>query len=304
MKLCIQTGSVDREYGMEYACGVFKNAGFEALDWNFDVDASPGRFDDPAYRSVLEEPWDKITAHYDPDIAVMRASGLAISQSHSPFPATVSGSVEKLDRMIPIFINSLRLCEYAGCPRTVIHGIPVHKRDGLTRETADMLNDRLYLSLIDTVRETGVMVLLENLFFGFKGSHYQGHCAVPSAAAAYIDKLNDKAGFEAFGLCFDVGHLHLYGGDMLEYLHVLGKRVKALHIHDNMGVNDDHRAPYTGNIYWPDFIQGLRDIGYDGDLDFETFAQTERSQIPQELIPAWAELIAKCGEYFRKEILK
>ncbi len=303
LKLCIQTGTVADEHSMQYACDAFRAAGFEALDWNFDHDAHPGRFDDPDYVSVLEEPWEKIEAHYAEDVAVMKRSGLEIGQSHAPFPATVHARRDYLERMIPIFENSLRLCRYADCPATVIHGLAVNKGEGSVRTEIDALNERLYTALIPAAKETGVTVLLEDLFGSYRGKVYQGHCAEPHEAADFIDRLNDEAGCEAFALCFDVGHLFLYGGDMLEYLHVLGPRVKALHIHDNMGVNDDHRAPYTGLVNWPDFINGLRDIRYRGNLSFETFAQTQARQIPVELLPAWLELIAKEGDYFRRSIL-
>lgn len=304
LQLCVQTADIALEHSMQYACDLIKAAGFEALDWNFDHDAHPGCFDDPDYVSILEKPWEEIERHYEADVNVMKASGLAIGQSHAPFPATVCARRDYLERMIPIFENSLRLCAYAGCPATVIHGLAVNKRDGSTQAEIDELNTRLYTALIPAAKETGVTVLLEDLFGDYRGQIYQGHCANPHEAADFIDRLNDEAGFEAFGLCFDVGHLFLYGGDMLEYLRVMGPRIKALHIHDNMGQRDDHRAPYTGIINWPDFIQGLRDISYRGNLSFETFAQTRAEQIPAELIPAWLELIAKEGAYFRNEILK
>lgn len=87
------------------------------------------------------------------------------------------------------------------------------------------------------------------------------------------------------------------------YVPILGKRIKALHIHDNNGATDQHLMPYVGTINWDDFCNSLHDIGYDGDLSFETFAQTRPSQLNRELVPLFLKTIAGTGEYFRGRIL-
>ena len=60
-----------------------------------------------------------------------------------------------------------------------------------------------------------------------------------------IDRYNSIAGKECFGLCLDMGHLNLLNLDMSWYIPILGKRITALHVHDNDGMVDrQHREVY------------------------------------------------------------
>ncbi len=73
-----------------------------------------------------------------------------------------------------------------------------------------------------------------------------------------MDKLNEMAGEECFGLCFDVGHLNIVHGSITDYVTKLGSRINALHIHDNDMNGDLHLAPYTGTVRWVDLYTSLK----------------------------------------------
>lgn len=47
-----------------------------------------------------------------------------------------------------------------------------------------------------------------------------------------------------FGVCLDTSHLMLTKGGFAEFIRKAGTDLKALHISDNMGINDDHIFPY------------------------------------------------------------
>lgn len=71
------------------------------------------------------------------------------------------------------------------------------------------------------------------------------------------------------GICLDIGHLRRARGHGLteqtsrEFIQKAGKRLKALHVHDNMGVNDDHLFPFcTSGLDWKMFMQALEENGY------------------------------------------
>jgi sugar phosphate isomerase/epimerase len=81
-----------------------------------------------------------------------------------------------------------------------------------------------------------------------------------------------------FGICLDTGHLMLAKGDCAEFIRKTGSNLKALHIADNMGVNDDHILPYSGGIVpWEEVIFALKEINYQGVFNFE---------VPGELCPS------------------
>jgi len=46
-----------------------------------------------------------------------------------------------------------------------------------------------------------------------------------------------------------------------------------VHIHDNMGREDEHLIPGDGIVDWEDFAVALREIGYDKVVSLETSAK-------------------------------
>ncbi len=306
MKLCVQSGTVVFDYGYEKGYSMFREAGFEAIDWNIDSywNSKAIRAGDTTKDCIYDRPIEEVIAFFADEVAIMKKNGLVISQAHAPFPAYVIGKPEVLDYTIGIYKKCIELCAHYGCKNLVVHGISLAHNDSInTVSDINALNMKLYESLIPTLLKVKtVTVCLENLFTA-KGRHFmEGTCSDPHQAVAYIDALNAKAGAEVFGFCLDTGHINLLQKDMRTYVPVLGKRIKALHIHDNDGLADSHLAPYTGTIDWRAFCAVLRDIGYDGDLDFETFAQTKKERLDAELVPAYLTLIAECGKHFRNKI--
>ena len=55
-----------------------------------------------------------------------------------------------------------------------------------------------------------------------------------------------------------------------------------------------------GTIDWEGFLNGLKDIGYQGDLAFETFLTLDR--YPEAMTADVLSIIAKTGQYFRKKL--
>ena len=63
---------------------------------------------------------------------------------------------------------------------------------------------------------------------------------------------------------------------------------------------DQHLAPYMGILDWERFCKGLKEIGYEGELSFETFNALH--VYPQELVPQVLNLISAAGHLFAKKI--
>jgi sugar phosphate isomerase/epimerase len=74
---------------------------------------------------------------------------------------------------------------------------------------------------------------------------------------------------ERLGFHLDVGHANV-GGDKLEgLLKALGSRLAHIHLSDNRGKSDDHRALGDGFINWPRAIGLIRQTGYDSTITVE-----------------------------------
>lgn len=72
------------------------------------------------------------------------------------------------------------------------------------------------------------------------------------------------------GICLDTGHLNVAKGRPSDFIKNAGKRLKALHIADNLGENDDHILPFgRGTVDWESVMRALRGISYDGLFNFE-----------------------------------
>ena len=166
----------------------------------------------------------------------------------------------------------------------------------------DQMNRHLYESLIPALRETEVTVCMENLFTRNDRQEMEGACSNPYEACALIDEMNDKAGKVCFGMCVDTGHLNILGKNQKNFICAMGPRVKALHLHDNWGDDDNHLAPYTGNILWQDVMEGLVDIGYDRNINFETYRQVLLSRIDEETAPIWLRTIHDIGAVFARKV--
>jgi sugar phosphate isomerase/epimerase len=139
---------------------------------------------------------------------------------------------------------------------------------------------------------------------GFTQKLHPACCADPKEAARYIDELNALAGEETFGFCFDTGHANICKTDVRSALVFLGRRVKALHIHDNDGRHDLHTLPYTVHfghfIDFEAFAKALADIDYDGDFTFESYNVLLR--FPNELKVDATRLTAETGRLLMKMI--
>ena len=121
-------------------------------------------------------------------------------------------------------------------------------------------------------------------------------------AIYYIDAFNRIAEEEIFGFCLDIGHLLLLGLDTKTCMEKLGSRIKALHIHDNDGVDDLHLSPYLGVTDWERFLKGLIAIDYNGNLNFENCGSVK--QVPPALIPSVLRNTTDIGNFFRARIEK
>jgi len=77
------------------------------------------------------------------------------------------------------------------------------------------------------------------------------------------------------GICLDTGHLNITGRDFTNFICKAGNDLKALHIADNLGVNDDHMLPYgKGTVPWGSVLSALKEIGYDKVFNFEVPGET------------------------------
>ena len=157
-------------------------------------------------------------------------------------------------------------------------------------------------------KKLGITICIENLYTS-AGSHIvEGPCCDAQKAVKRIERMNTKYDAEVLGFCFDTGHANLVGIDFEYFLTTLGSRLKVLHIHDNDGISDLHQIPFTftktrenrPSTDWEGFLKGLKKIGYNKVLSFETAPVL--SAFPAVMKQDVLNLIAGIGKYFAGEL--
>lgn len=86
----------------------------------------------------------------------------------------------------------------------------------------------------------------------------------------------------------DIGHLHLWGRDPIQYLKEFKDRVGHIHMHDNDGVSDLHLPIGVGKIDWEPLIRLLKSF-YDGTITLEIFSRDKDYVLmsKQKLLKLW-----------------
>ena len=307
MEIIVQTGGLMRTVGWEEGSKMLRDAGFTGVDWNLDAhvsrpDINAGKLDrDHIYLQSIDQIREALNWQLEP----MLRHGLQIRQGHAPFPPYSPNVPGLLDYMVEMYINMLPYAQELGMHDIVVHGIPWFQGDSNqpTREDNWELNMKLYEPLIPVLLKGNMRVCLENLFYGHKGRLLEGVCSDVHEAVKMVDTLNAKAGRDVFGFCVDTGHLNLLNKSQSQFIGTMGKRVTALHIHDNDSRSDQHMCPYFGNIDWDDFLLGLQQAGFTGDICFETFNQVLPEHSSREAIPVWLRTIHDIGETFRSKLV-
>ncbi|MDY3278750.1 MAG: sugar phosphate isomerase/epimerase [Eubacteriales bacterium] len=299
MKIAVQTGGVEERLGLDGAYRLIREAGFDGVDANVDhlmtgQDYKARRI--PAF--FLGSDADCI-AHFKPWKDAAEKYGLDNYQAHAPFPSYVldPDHPDFNDALIVMLRKTIMGCDSIGCRNLVVHPFFLGYRDQMDPETEWRVNIERYSMLIPEAKKYGVTICLENMFSGYRGKLYNACCSDIPTACKYIDTLNDIAGQQCFAFCLDTGHLLLMGKDIKNTMIQLGDRIRAFHVHDNNGIDDQHLAPFMGVQDWSRFVDGLRAIGFDRTMSFETFNIWNTMNDP-ELSAEMLRFIAKAGRAF------
>ena len=82
--------------------------------------------------------------------------------------------------------------------------------------------------------------------------------------------LLDEVSSSRLKICLDIGHVNFWSkAPVEEWIAVLGKDIRSIHIHDNKGDDDSHLAPGKGTINWPEFSDLIAKYQIDPDIVFE-----------------------------------
>lgn len=170
------------------------------------------------------------------------------------------------------------------CGKLVFHPLfyPYHMKDREDRERIIDYNIRWFSLLLDSAKQAGIEILLENTF-DF------AHCQTGPEDPPFVfsreedmQSLLEGVDSTAVGLCLDTGHANIAKWDIPAAIHKWGERLKALHLNDNYGLispvyEDLHLFPGYGSIQWQEVFSALLDVGFTGALNIEPSGELGRS---------------------------
>jgi sugar phosphate isomerase/epimerase len=146
-----------------------------------------------------------------------------------------------------------------GATRVTMHPDPVMR--SYPRDEAIAGNVDAVAELAAAAAARGLTLVVENMGRSFR-------------TAAELRPLLDAHPDVRFHL--DVGHAHLGGDTTRELVDAFGDRLAHLHVSDNFGVDDLHLPLGAGSIAWPEVVEALRGVGYDGTVTLEVHSEELR----------------------------
>lgn len=309
LEIGVQTKNI--VYDKDPAAGFLqmKEAGFTCGDFSLNAYLTNTSLYRQEQNVFFDQTEAQLERFFAPHKEGARAAGIRINQMHMPYPNYVPNGKKSLNDYLwnVVAPKSMKICGFFGCPYIVVHGFKLAKNLG--SEEAEWQRTESFLRfLAPMAKELGITICIENVY-GNSGSHIvEGPCCDARKAAERIDRINGDYGAQVLGFCFDTGHANLVGLDFWDFIRILGCRLKVLHIHDNDGTADLHQIPFTftrtrentASTDWDGLIKGLREVGFDQVLSFETAPVL--TAFPEEMKGQVLRLIAETGKYFQKKI--
>lgn len=198
---------------------------------------------------------------------------LVFNQAHAPY--TKDGSIPHT-----LLLRAMDICSYLGVPILVVHPTKAGVQQNLEQyeRYVHMAEEKNLILAFENLNEEGEITEIEDLIALVKG--------FDSSSA---------------GICYDTGHAHMCGHDLVEDILKMGPFLLATHIADNHGKSDEHLLPFYGTIDWDATLKAFVQIGYRGDLTFECmfFNQNLPLELKQQAVrQAWI-----VGEYLLRRVL-
>lgn len=293
MKLSINVSPMLGRFGMESTARLCHEAGFDGADFDLGTmcdDTSP----------LMGEKYNEEAAHIK---RVFEDGGLPILQTHAPYFTEAKYYEDEMvykTRVLPVYKRAVEVSGLFGAKTVVFH--PFHYAIYHGNETRMYCeNMEFFKQLIPIAEQYDIQIAIENMYWGHpvKAGYVIDVCGRSEEFIRYIDSLNS----DRIVGCVDIGHVALplvsreEAWDMIRALG--GKRVRALHVHDNGYKTDAHSLPYLGDINWNEVTKALGEIDYQGDFTYEVVGFI-RQNMDDEVVKIALKYMADIGKHLCK----
>ena len=297
MLISVSTWALEARFGAKKMFEMLRDAGIRAADYN--IDDWIGNREQLDARPNSKRSEEEVIAYYSEIRRLADEAGITIGQTHAAFGPVGIYTGELRAEMIKTTINAIIATHVLGARYVVIHPLNILGRlyDDQLEECRE-LNRAFFSELVPYLKKYNVKIGMENMWgMDKEGIIRPCVCSRPEEILDYINMIDPSC----FCACPDLGHFVLTGNDTNDTpagaLRKLGDQVKLIHAHEVDGKRDNHTAPYDFDkpMDWNGIADALRDINYEGTLNFE-IGGYYYNRFPDELIPAALAHIAAVGK--------
>lgn len=251
----------------------YKERGFDAADFNMKLILPFGDAWQEGVEAILKESTE---------------IGLRYELCHLPYGVSTHSTEEELEIFDAKMHRAIDAAKLLNVTHAVIH--PNSITESVEEYDAAKCRDAVLKHLepyVEHANKIGLSLVVELMRIVPKSFPATRYCHNP-------EELCDIADTLGIGVCWDFGHAHCNGIVQSEGLRYVGKRLKSLHVSDSFANGKDHLPPFVGTVDWADAMKGLKEIGFEGLLNYEVNTKQQPAAVQesfaQYLIDAAGEL--------------
>ena len=138
------------------------------------------------------------------------------------------------------YINDIKNCKKNGIDLVIMHPTLNYNDPGMNEIGLNRIN-----RILNVAKENNVRVAFENV-----------------ELVEYLEYIIKNIDNSNLGICFDVGHCHVFCDDNFN-VELFNNKVYTIHLHDNFKEYDDHNLPFDGTIDWEKSLKQIINMNYD-----------------------------------------
>jgi sugar phosphate isomerase/epimerase len=239
-------------YSFEEAIERIASQGYDCIDYQgfVNIESDFFKLPDTEFEAEILRQKELIASH-----------GLEVTQAHAPWRTPKDGDPEERRKWLEAMKKAIRGTKLIGCSRFVVHPLLPYMDTAEHPDEVWAMNEEFLGALADYAKDYGVTVCFENMPFP----------AFPITTVEHCMEMLDRLKRDNLKICLDTGHAAIFkGSDVASAVRLIGDRLEAVHIHDNMGKEDEHLIPGDGIIDWDALTAALKEIGFKKVFSLET----------------------------------
>lgn len=138
------------------------------------------------------------------------------------------------------YINDIKNCKKNGIDLVIMHPTLNYNDPGMNEIGLNRIN-----RILNVAKENNVRVAFENV-----------------ELVEYLEYIIKNIDNSNLGICFDVGHCHVFCDDNFN-VELFNNKVYTIHLHDNFKEYDDHNLPFDGTVDWEKSLKQIINMNYD-----------------------------------------